>query len=266
MDEQSDSGQVSAKRERSTIGFPYGDLDSGVKVAHTVYEQGGGHCQLDQLAAWMEYSSVDNGAFRQQLNTARIFGLATPSRNSISLTSLGQRIVDPDQEEGARVEAFLYVPLYRAVHEQFRGRVLPPEAGLESVFAELGVAQKQTDKARYAFQRSARQAGFFDAGPDRLVEPSIGQARQDGIATSGDPADAAVAGKTTAAGERRNDLHPLIEGLVATLPEPGSEWDEDDRDAWLTAAKSNFALIYERKPRQLSPGKPDQVGQEPDQG
>jgi hypothetical protein len=40
--------------------------------------------------------------------------------------------------------------------------------------AGLGVAKKQTDKARQTFQRSAQQAGFFAYGQDRLVMPAVG--------------------------------------------------------------------------------------------
>lgn len=266
MQDENGSGQSPGKRERSTIGFPYSDLDSAVKVVQTVHAEGGGHCTLDQLAAWQGYSAVTNGAFRQQLNAARIFGLATYSRNSVSLTDLGYRIVNPEQAGGARVDSFLEVPLYKAVYAQFRGRALPPDAGLESVFADLGVARKQTDKARYVFQRSAQQAGFFNAGADRLVEPSIEQARHDGVPTSGEPADAAMAGQPTAVGERRNELHPLIQGLVETLPKLGDPWSDSERDAWLDAARANFALIYKPNRPALTEGKPDQVGQEPDRG
>lgn len=258
---ENEVSQVTGKRERSTISFPYGDLDSAVRIAQRVHAQGGGHCTLDQLAAWLDYSSVGNGAFRQQVNTARIFGLVTPARNSVDLTALGGRIVDSEQERGARVEAFLTVPLYRAVHEQFRGRALPPDTGLESAFAELGVARKQTDRARHAFQRSAQQAGFFDAGSDRLVEPSISlapassSAGRDGGAVS----DNGNAPLTPA--DPGGSLHPLIQGLVETLPEPESEWSDAERKAWLAAAEHIFALIYRSGSPQLPAPRPDPVVQ-----
>jgi hypothetical protein len=46
---------------------------------------------------------------------------------------------------------------------------------LEREIANLGVAPKQTDKARQSFERSARQAGFFLQGEDRLVQPRFGK-------------------------------------------------------------------------------------------
>lgn len=255
------------KRERSTIGFPYGDLDSGVNVARTLYERGGGHCQMDQLAAWMNYSSVDNGAFRLQLNTARIFGLSSQSRRNIELTQLGHRIVDGEQEAEARVDAFLYVPLYRKVHEHFLGRGLPPDAGLESVFADFGVARKQTSKARQAFQRSAQQAGFFNEGDDRLVRPSIEASYGEGeVANKQAISDTADNDSVMGDGSPKiRSLHPLIRGLVETLPDPGKEWSDMEQKAWLDAAKANFALIYKPQRLALPFRESDSVGQESDQ-
>ena len=173
MSYEPESSPASGRRERSSIAFPYGDLDSAVNVARTIYTRAGGQCSLDQLAAWLDYKSVDSGAFRLQVSTARIFGLLATARKALELTDLGTRIADTGRERQARVEAFLTVPLYRRTFDEFRGQSLPPDAGLESAFARMGVAAKQTDKARQAFQRSALQARFFDAGKDRLVEPSM---------------------------------------------------------------------------------------------
>lgn len=255
-----DSQQVSAKRDRSTIGFPYGDLEQAIKVARALHQQGGGRGQLDQLAAWLGHTSIGGGAFRQQLSTARTFGVSETAQGSVLLTPLGHQIVDPSQEARARVDAFLNVPLYQAVYERFRGHTLPSGSGLENVFADLGVAEKQTEKARHAFQRSAQQAGFFNAGADRLVEPSIERSHQP-LGANGAP-DAEVREESQgapAADPYRDHLHPLIQGLVATLPEPGSAWSDEEREEWLNAAKSNFALIYKRDLKQLPPGGPNTV-------
>jgi hypothetical protein len=65
------------------------------------------------------------------------------------------------------------VPLYSAIYEKYKGHLLPPMKALEREMLSLGVSSKQTDKARQAFERSARQAGFFEAGDDRLVRPRL---------------------------------------------------------------------------------------------
>src|SRR4051812_41576788 len=73
----------------------------------------------------------------------------------------------------ARVDAFLHVPLYRRIFEHHDGYTLPGAGPLERFMREAGVSPKQTGKARQAFMRSARQAGFFAHGEDRLVRPSF---------------------------------------------------------------------------------------------
>ena len=173
-------------RERSTIEFPYGDLETGIAVARAIYQNAGLNCATDQLAGYMR-QTVTSGAFRQSVATARIFGLVETERGSVALTDLGQRIVDPSQERASRADAFLAVPLYRAIYDLHRGHPLPPASALEREMRELGVAAKQTDRARQAFDRSADQAGFYGQGRDRLVMPA---ARSDEPPADHDEGDA----------------------------------------------------------------------------
>ena len=91
----------------------------------------------------------------------------------MSLTSLGRRAADPAQRGSAGRDAFYTVPLYLSVFQKYTGHLLPPAAALEREMANLGVAKKQTSKARQAFERSAEQGGFFGQGRDRLVEPTF---------------------------------------------------------------------------------------------
>lgn len=173
--DQADDG----KREHSTITFPYSDLEAAVEVARAVYNRGGhGGCSVDELAA--EMKQTISGAFRLKTGTAKIFDLIEKDgKSGFKLTELGRQIVSPDSDRVARAEAFMRVPLYAAVFEKYRGHLLPPPRALEREMQSLGVSSKQTDKARQAFERSARQAGYFDSGDDRLVRPRCeGQVRQ----------------------------------------------------------------------------------------
>ena len=82
------------------------------------------------------------------------------------MTPLGRRIADPTQEAAARADAFLTVPLYSNVYENFKGYVLPGAATIEKYMRDVGVSSKQTDKARQVFLRSARQANLFEHGEE----------------------------------------------------------------------------------------------------
>lgn len=234
------------KRGKSTIEFPYLDLDDAVAVAAGVHQCGGSTCQWEQLAAHFK-AAAKGGGFRLRLITAKTFGLLTYDRGTVTLTPLGMRIADAQQERGARAEAFLAVQLYRALYERFKGVSLPPTAGLEREIEALGVAPKQKDKARQVFQRSAKQAGFFEFGSDRLVlptgaraQPDNGKGRESAQAPS-PPAAPPTYGSGAGGG---NELHPFIQGLLKTLPTPDTDWTIEQRIRWLQTAAGIFDLIY----------------------
>lgn len=146
---------------RTTLEVPHADLKSAVAVVKTIRKQvGGDQCEVDQLAAWLRYSSADDGDFRQQVDAARIFGLATISPDSVALTFLGQRAVDPEQKAEARVDAFFFVTLYHVVYDKFRDQASPSSSAIENFFAGMGIPAQHAKKARRVFKRSARQAGF----------------------------------------------------------------------------------------------------------
>lgn len=164
-------GGDDAKREQSTIAFPYLDLDSAVEVARAIYNRGGiGGCSVDELAA--EMNQTVSGAFRLKTGTAKTFDLVSKEgKSGFKLSELGRQIIASETERAARAEAFMRVPLYAAVFEKYKGHMLPPAKALEREMQGMGVSSKQTDKARQAFERSAKQAGYLESGEDRLVRP-----------------------------------------------------------------------------------------------
>ena len=152
-DMDQDDGEA---RQRSSIAFPYNNLDDATGVAQAIHANvGTGECDDPQLSAWMNLSPKSSG-FRMQLSAARMFGLIETSAGRHKLTPLGRQIMDPRQQRGGRASAFLRVPLYKAVFENFKTSVLPPPAALEREFVQLGVAEKQTGRARQSLnvQRS----------------------------------------------------------------------------------------------------------------
>jgi hypothetical protein len=229
------------ERERSTISFPYNDLDDVVNVAKAVHAVGGTSCEWDQLAAKLGQSST-SGTFRLRMLAAKIFSLLTYDKRTVTLTPIGARICDPQQEKAARVEAFLAVPLYAKVYEEFKTGSLPPASGLETYMVSVGVAQKQKDKARQVFQRAAKQAGFSEYGADRIVKPSI-KASAAPI-TPADPAEKEPDKKKGKEAEAEDELPPFIKGLLKKLPPPDTEWPNDKRAKWLEAAVKIFDLMY----------------------
>ena len=234
--------ESNGKRERSTIGFPYLDLNDSIQIAKGVHDLTGANCQWDQLAAKLDQSAT-GGAFRQRVMTAKMFGFVTYSQGTITLTPLGSRLCDPQQEAAAKSEAFLNVPLYKAVYEQFRNVTLPPVSALENAMVGMGVAQKQKDKARQVFQRSATQAGFFALGPNRLVLPAIRNSAAAPAVTPVEEPEKPEKKKSKDV-DVDEELHPFIKGLLKKLPTPETEWPSEGRAKWLQAAINIFDLMY----------------------
>jgi hypothetical protein len=255
-----------SKREQSTIAFPYLDLEAGVEVAKSIYARGGlGACNLDELAA--EMGQTMSGAFRLKTGTAKTFDLVEKEgKSGIKLSDLGRRIVLPDTERAARAEAFLRVPLYEAVFEKYRGHLLPPAKALEREMQGFGVSSKQTDKARQAFERSARQAGYFDSGDDRLVRPRVDTPPHDRQPVEQAPEDVPADkpkdhGGGGGSGGRGGDHHPFIEGLLQELPakDEYASWTIEAQAEWLEAAAGIFKLLSKKKGKiTVSVNDPDQ--------
>lgn len=167
-----DGENVDGRRNiRSTIAFPYSGLADAEQIADALHRRGDS-ATVDEVAAELG-QTTSSGAFRTKMATARIFGAIEVRRGQATLTPLGRRLVDPDKQKQARVDAFLHVPLYKQIFDAFKGHQLPGNAGIENRMVQLGVSPKQTEKARQALQKSADRAGFFESGKDRLVKPAL---------------------------------------------------------------------------------------------
>jgi len=245
------TGEGADKREQSGIAFPYADLDTAIGVVRDIHQIGGQTCEAEQLAGFWRVAAT-GGGFRARYAPARTFGLLTAEKGKFTLTPLGLRIVDRTQEAAARVDAFLHVGLYKAIYEKYRNYQLPGTQALEGEIAKLGVVQKQKDLARQVLIRSARQAGFFWAGEDRLVKPNVTAPSQAPPETlqqeaADRPPDREPPPRRGGPGGGGSHYHPnpFVQGLLDSLPEPGTLWAIEGRQAWLKAAEQNFKLMYQ---------------------
>lgn len=232
-------------RGRSTVEFPYFDLDGAVEIAQAIRELGVSSCEQTSLAAKLSMAP-DGGGFRMRIITAKIFNLISYGRSSngmIELTDIGKMIAEPQTEKRGRVDSFMSVSLYKTLFERLKGQTMPPPLAIEGLMQTLGVAPKQKDRARQVFLRSAKQASLFEIAPDRLTYPAMLNV---GNTTSQVVADTHEKHKSSDEDNKKNhkNLHPFIQGLIQKLPEPDSEWDLVARAKWLTTAANIFDLMY----------------------
>ncbi len=236
--------------QTSTISFPNVDLDAAVAIARFVYARAGlGQCPLDELAA--EASVTISGSFRVRTAAAKTFGFTEKDgQSAVKLTDLGARVVSEDGEADARAAAFMNVPLFSQIYEKYRGKLLPPTKALEREMVTLGVLPTMATQARQIMQRSARQAGYFGSGEDRLVRPratgAVAETLDQAAADAPPPPREEEATRRNGGGSNGGggQYHPFVQGLLQTLPEPGTLWTVEGRAAWLQAAAQNFTLIY----------------------
>lgn len=161
----SEKPEAQQERGRSELAFASYDLASCVALAKTLHEQGGGFARDDQLAALLGYKSTKNGAFLARLSAARQFQLIAREGSGFKITPLAERILMPisvAQAQEALVEAFLAVPLFKAVYERYKGQELPQGLGLQNALRlQFNVAPKRIPVALRALMDSADTAGFF---------------------------------------------------------------------------------------------------------
>ncbi|MGJ0394186.1 MAG: hypothetical protein ACR650_15810 [Methylocystis sp.] len=236
-----------SKRERSTIEFPYSDLSGAMEIASTIFNKAGTSCEVAQLAGWLD-QSAEGGTFRTRLSAARLFGFVETERGGgVSLTSLGRSVINPSQEIASKVTAFLNVPLFKQMYDQYNGHVLPPAAAIERQMIQLGVSSKQADRARQNFTKSAQQAGFVDGQTGRFIKPACANARPE----DKDGGRPEVGDDDRRGGGNNGDdgglsLDPLLIALLKKIPpaEKGS-WPAAQRIRWFRTFAMNVSQIYD---------------------
>lgn len=241
IEDEENAESADGKRQRSTIGFPYSDYENAAAVALAIHGNvGHGQCSASsQLAAWMN-SSAKSSSFRTSLAAARLFGLIeSDDSESYRLTELGRRVVDPGQSRAAKAEAFLRVPLFKALYDKYKGGVTPPTAALEREIAALGVSDKQKSRARQVFESSAEQTGFREQGPNRLVMPAVV------VTTTPSPAEVIKNGGGGGGGGGNLDLDPLLLALLSKIPTRNEEWPADKRLRWFRTFAMNVSQVYD---------------------
>lgn len=238
---------VESQRAKSTIEYPYLDLDNAIDIVKAIHKVEGDRCEWKQLATALGVAA-DGGGYRMRLLTAKTFGLLTYEKGQIMLTDCGIKATHPNFEKRARYEAFMNVPLFKSLFERFNGQQLPPVAAIERAIENLGAAPKQKEKVRQVFQRSAKQANLFELSSDRLsTPPGLNTQKKEVEAGQNDDQqkdDLAQKNQQGSGGGNGGQYHPFIQGLIDKLPTPETNWTLKDRAKWLNTAANIFDLMY----------------------
>jgi hypothetical protein len=141
----------------------------------------------------------------------------------------------------------LTVPLYSRIYDHYKGYTLPGAAALEKFMRDVGVSSKQTRKARIAFTRSAKQAGFFAHGDDRLVRPATPGPRTKPVESIITDAEKDANGKGARVGGGKDTdlgLDALLIALLKKIPtDPSAGWPGPARVRWFRTFAMNVSQI-----------------------
>lgn len=247
-----ENGSEIKRRESSDLGFPYVDLDQAIDVPDAINTFLGVKGTSDQLSGAL---SLKGGAFSRRVAAAKMFGFVSREGTFVVISDLGRRAISDDSAvaASAKVEAFLNVELYKKLYEDFRNARLPADKGLEHHMKAIGVPEKQTETARQIFRRSAKQAGFFNFGEDRLIIPPLKDASQLSVSSSVeqqvayDESDLVIPNFISTPTPTGTDLDPAITFALKTLPLKGDDWTYEELEDWLDGFKGVLRLVYKVK-------------------
>lgn len=232
--------------------YPRYDLDESVEVARKILERGSGATVSNhELAALLDYSGINNGAFLNRVASARLFGLIEGRADAISATQRALQIVHPDYPQTAdqaRIEAFKAVPLYAAFLDAFRGRELPNESGmLNTLVSRYSVPSKDARGVLTRLLESAEQAGLFRVGgATRMIEPTfppIMEAHAGVAEGTGTAHQATVTTTPTLPDPGARRFPKIIDGALDLMP-AGPPWDEDEYREWLSFFDQACRVYY----------------------
>jgi hypothetical protein len=144
------------------------DLEAAVAVARVV-DNAGGSITPDLLAVALGYSGTNNGTYLTRVANGKLFGVVGGRGARVELTDRGRRILageEPAASE-ARRQAFLAVPLFRAVIESLPTGVL--EGGPElaaRLTDEFGEPEEKAPMVAAKLIDSGAQARVLVGGRD----------------------------------------------------------------------------------------------------
>jgi hypothetical protein len=244
-------------KTKSAVAFPYCNLATSIEVAKVMHDRAGGRCDREQLAGYLGYSGTNNGSFLTRVAAAKMFGLIEAEGDQLRVSARGRTIISPvtpAQAEGAKVDAFLAVELFRKVYEELKGTKMPGDVGLRNLIANYGVVKARVAPTVRIMKESAEEAGFFRAGgPEKMIKPSTSSVPlqsapppAENPSRDGPPPRHSGNGGAGGNGGGGNggDIHPAFVGLLSELPAAGTPISEKRRTALVEALKQMVGFLY----------------------
>jgi hypothetical protein len=152
--------------------FLYPDLEfeKAISIISQINNDYDGEVTASQLAGIFGISSRGQG-FQNRVEDLQLYGLVE-GRGLYKLSELGKRIVDNVNDTEAKAEAFLKAPLFRAMHEEFKGKV-PADMGV--FISRLSKATKEPDEKKVSIRAARLRNHYNEALPYLAPEQFLGK-------------------------------------------------------------------------------------------
>lgn len=158
---------------------PYISLAEAIEIIAQINRKHGERISKSYLAD-ITGNTLKSSSFIKKLASLRHYGLAVETSGDVRLTDTGLAIVaptSPNEEPRARVEAFLSLPLFRRLHDQLKGGLLPKrESLINSLQREHGIKPKYTSDWAERFEEALETAGLLSKkGTEWMILDSVSE-------------------------------------------------------------------------------------------
>ena len=229
--------------------YPQYDLDQSIEVARKITDRGSGATVTGhELAAFLGYSGVNNGAYLNRVAAARMFGLLQGNSKALNASALAEQIIHPDHpnaEAQGRLVAFRSVPLFDAFLAAYGGRELPEEQLLmNGLVGRFRVPQKEARGILTRLMASAEQAGLFSvAGAGRMIEPSYSSSSSSAPPSASKQPEEAKPSPMPLPDPGARRFPKIIDGALDLMP-AGPPWEESEYVEWLSFFDQACRVYY----------------------
>ncbi|QIS08835.1 hypothetical protein [Nocardia arthritidis] len=152
-------------------GLPRVSLATVLETVEAAYKDGLNPTR-SQIAARVG-QTTNSGAFTSRMATCMIYGVFEPGGpGSVRITDIALDLFDEHKRPDALIALWMSVPIYRSIFEQYNGKTLPQDTGIESDLIRLGLAPKRASSIRATMMAAAELVGLRATAKDRLVVPA----------------------------------------------------------------------------------------------
>jgi hypothetical protein len=217
-------------------------MEDAEEVPRTMAVEGRAEWSTDALVGRLMAQGV--GAVRSKIASAAMYGFVETGYQTVTLTDLGQQVLEKQTQTRARQRAFMRVPLFSHLAKMYDGKPLPPRDELETdmlaagvKIAEPGTRTPPVHRARSVFRRGALVANLIDDDGRLSIPPQVYRVE------APRPVTLLPAAQSSQPPEASTRHDPLIRALMDRVP-ASRPWPKAERERWKRLWNEALEEVY----------------------